>query len=99
MIVQIGVYDMDGFMLDLGSNVNILRNKTWEVMGKKKLVYYLIYINTHPLPYRLLHYYHCLEYSPPLTHFILNKNMYIMVNKLYMETTCNIKFEFIDMYR
>jgi hypothetical protein len=31
-------YDMDGVMLDLGSNMNILPKKSWGVMGKQKLI-------------------------------------------------------------
>jgi len=38
MIVKVGGYDMDGFVLDLGSDVNIFSNKYWEVMGKLELV-------------------------------------------------------------
>lgn len=37
--VQIGDYDMDEFILDLGSEVNVLMKKTWELMGKPKLCY------------------------------------------------------------
>jgi hypothetical protein len=39
MTTELGGYDMDGVMLDLGSNVNILPKKSWEVMGKPKLVW------------------------------------------------------------
>jgi hypothetical protein len=42
MKTNLGVYDMDGIMLDLGFNVNILSNKSWELMGKHKLVWYPI---------------------------------------------------------
>jgi hypothetical protein len=38
MTKEIGGYDIDGAMLDLGSNVNILLKKYWEMMGKPKLV-------------------------------------------------------------
>ena len=31
---QIGDYDMDYIVLDLGSDVNILTRKTWDRMGK-----------------------------------------------------------------
>jgi hypothetical protein len=31
--------DMDGVMLDLGPELNILPKKSWEVMGKPKLVW------------------------------------------------------------
>ena len=34
MIAQIGDYDMDYIILDLGSDVNILTRQTWETMGK-----------------------------------------------------------------
>ena len=33
MTAQIGDYDMDYIILDLGSNVNILLRRTWESMG------------------------------------------------------------------
>ena len=36
---QIGDYDMDEVILDLGSEVNVLTRKTWELMGKPKLRY------------------------------------------------------------
>jgi hypothetical protein len=39
MAVDLGRYGMDGFMFDLGSDVNILPNKYWEVIGKTKLVW------------------------------------------------------------
>ena len=32
--MQIGDYDMDYIILDLGSDVNILTHQTWESMGK-----------------------------------------------------------------
>jgi len=31
-------YEMDGFILDLGSYVNMLPNKSWELMGRPNLV-------------------------------------------------------------
>jgi len=34
---QIGDYDMDEVVLDLGSKVNVLTKQTWEVMGGTKL--------------------------------------------------------------
>ena len=37
MTAQIGDYDMDYIILDLGSDVNILTHKTWEIMGKPPL--------------------------------------------------------------
>jgi hypothetical protein len=39
MTIYFGGYDMDGVMLDLGSDMNILPKKYWEVMGKPKLVW------------------------------------------------------------
>jgi hypothetical protein len=33
MTIELGGYDMDGVMLDLGSDVNILPKKCWEVVG------------------------------------------------------------------
>jgi hypothetical protein len=35
----IGDYDMDNIILDMGSNVNVLPKKTWETMGKPKLIW------------------------------------------------------------
>ena len=37
MTAQIGDYNMDYIILDLGSDVNILTWKTWESMGKPRL--------------------------------------------------------------
>jgi hypothetical protein len=39
MILELDGYDMDGIMLDMGFYVNIFPNKSWEVMGKLKLVW------------------------------------------------------------
>jgi hypothetical protein len=36
---QIGEYDIDYVVLDLGSEVNVMTKKTWALMGKPKLVY------------------------------------------------------------
>ena len=36
---QIGDYDMDEVILDLGSEVNLLTKQMWELMGKPKLGY------------------------------------------------------------
>jgi hypothetical protein len=36
--VQIGDYDMDQVIVDLGFDVNIFSKKTWEMMGKSKLI-------------------------------------------------------------
>ena len=40
MTAQIGDYDMDYIILDLGSDVNILTRQTWESMGKLRLEWY-----------------------------------------------------------
>ena len=39
---QIGDYDMDEVILDLGSEVNFLTKQTWELMPRPKLNYSLI---------------------------------------------------------
>jgi hypothetical protein len=36
---QIGEYDIDYVVLDLGSEVNVMMKKTWALMGKPKLIY------------------------------------------------------------
>jgi hypothetical protein len=36
---QIGEYDVDNVILDLGYDVNVLPKKTWDLMGKPKLVW------------------------------------------------------------
>jgi hypothetical protein len=36
---QIGYYDMDYVVLDLGSKVNVMTKQTWALMGKPKLIY------------------------------------------------------------
>jgi hypothetical protein len=36
---QIGEYDIDYVVLDLGSKVNVRTKKTWALMGKPKLIY------------------------------------------------------------
>jgi hypothetical protein len=36
---QIGEYDIDYVVLDLGSEVNVMTKKTWALMGKPKLIY------------------------------------------------------------
>jgi hypothetical protein len=33
-------YDVDNVIFDLGYDVNMLPKKTWELMGKPKLVWY-----------------------------------------------------------
>ena len=42
MTAQIGDYDMDYIILYLGSDVNILTQKTWESMGKPRLDWPLV---------------------------------------------------------
>ena len=42
MNVQIGDYDLDSVILDLGSNVKILKKKAWDNMGKPQLVWSLV---------------------------------------------------------
>jgi hypothetical protein len=39
MMVELRSYEMDGVMLDLGSDVNIFPKKSWELMGKPNLVW------------------------------------------------------------
>ena len=39
MTSQIGDYDMEYITLDLGSDVNILTRKTWERIGKLRVVW------------------------------------------------------------
>jgi hypothetical protein len=36
---QIGEYDIDYVVLDLVSEVNVMMNKNWALMGKPKLIY------------------------------------------------------------
>jgi hypothetical protein len=36
---QIGDYDIDYVVLDLGLEVNVMMKKTWALMGKPKLIY------------------------------------------------------------
>jgi hypothetical protein len=36
---QIGEYDIDYVVIDLGSKVNVMMKKTWALMGKTKLIY------------------------------------------------------------
>jgi hypothetical protein len=35
----IGSYEMDEVVLDLGSEVNVMTKKTWEIMAKLKLAF------------------------------------------------------------
>jgi hypothetical protein len=39
MTIELRSYEMDDIMLDLGSNLNILLNKSWEFMCKPNLVW------------------------------------------------------------
>jgi DNA/RNA endonuclease YhcR with UshA esterase domain len=36
---QIGEYEIDYVVLDLGSEVNVMTKQTWSLMGKTKLIY------------------------------------------------------------
>jgi hypothetical protein len=36
---EVGFYDMDNIILDLGFDVNDIPKKTWEMMGKPNLIY------------------------------------------------------------
>ena len=36
---QIGEYDIDYVVLDLGSEVNVMTKQTWALMGKLRLIY------------------------------------------------------------
>ena len=42
--LQIGYYDTDEVILDLGSKVNILTKQHWELMGNTKLRYSPIHL-------------------------------------------------------
>ena len=37
--VVIGSYEMDEVVLDLGSEVNVMKKQTWEIMAKPKLAF------------------------------------------------------------
>jgi len=39
MMMELRGYEMKYVMLDLGSDVNILHNKSWELMGTPKVVW------------------------------------------------------------
>jgi hypothetical protein len=39
MTVEFGSYELDGVMMDLGSDVNIFLKKYWELMGNPNLVW------------------------------------------------------------
>jgi hypothetical protein len=39
MNAQIGEYDIDFLVLDLGLKVNVMMKKTWPLMGEPKLIY------------------------------------------------------------
>jgi hypothetical protein len=36
---QIGEYEIDYVVLDLGSEVNVMKKQTWALMGKPKMIY------------------------------------------------------------
>jgi hypothetical protein len=36
---QIGVYDVDNVILELGLDVNVLPKETWEMMGEPELIF------------------------------------------------------------
>jgi hypothetical protein len=40
MTTKVGHYEIDGLMLDMGFDMNILLNKSWEVKGKPDLVWF-----------------------------------------------------------
>jgi hypothetical protein len=40
--VEIGYYDVDYVVLDLGSELNVMTKQTWALMGKPRLIYSLI---------------------------------------------------------
>ena len=42
MNIQIGDYEVDSVILDLGSDVNILTKKTWQFMGNPTLGWSLV---------------------------------------------------------
>jgi hypothetical protein len=42
---HIGEYDVDNVILYLGSNVNVLSKKTWEMMGKPNLIWSLVQLS------------------------------------------------------
>ena len=42
LISQIGEYEMDQVILDLGSDMNVLPKKTWECMGRPALQWFPI---------------------------------------------------------
>jgi hypothetical protein len=44
MIVEIRSYEMDGAMLDLYSNMNIMLKNSWELMGKLNLIWSSIHL-------------------------------------------------------
>jgi hypothetical protein len=44
MTTELRSYEMDNVMLDLGSDMNNLPKKSWELMGKLSLVYYPIHL-------------------------------------------------------
>ena len=44
MTAQIGDYEMDQVILDLGSDANVLPKKTWQRMGEAKLEWSTIHL-------------------------------------------------------
>lgn len=42
LATKIGDYDMEHVVLDIGSDVNVLTRKTWEMMGKPTLRWLVI---------------------------------------------------------
>ena len=44
LTIQIRAFEMDKFILDLGSKVNVLTLQTWEQMGSPKLTRSLIHL-------------------------------------------------------
>ena len=45
LTVQIGKYEMDQVILDLGFDANLLPKKTWETMGRPTLQWSLIQLH------------------------------------------------------
>jgi hypothetical protein len=80
---QIGEYDMDNVILDLGSDINVLPRQTWEMMGKPKLVWSTIQLrlaNQHKIiPIERLvgslHRPYCFTCKPMLICIILTNSM------------------------
>jgi hypothetical protein len=45
MIAELGTYEMNNTMLDVGSDVNILLKMSWDFMGNTNMVWYPIQLN------------------------------------------------------